>query len=150
MKIVVDTNIVFSAILNTNSRIAQILIYENPKFQFYSCDYLRIEILRHQDKLLKLTRLSVDELSELQNFITHNITFINEHLLPNQLVTETQKQLENIDPFDVPFVALAKHLHAKLWTGDKKLYNPLKEQNFKNIISTPEMDVLINDFEQFL
>ncbi len=146
MKIVVDTNIVFSAILNTNSRIAQILIYENPKFQFYSCDYLQTEILCHRDKLLKLTRLSADELSELESFITHNITFINEHLLPEQLVEETQIQLQNIDPFDVPFVALAKHLNAKLWTGDKKLYSPLKEQNFQNIISTLEMNILIDDF----
>jgi predicted nucleic acid-binding protein len=147
VKIVVDTNIVFSAILNTNSRIAQVLIYQNPKFQFYSCDYLQTEILRHRDKLLKLTRLSADELTELESFITHNITFINEHLLPEQLVEETQIQLQNIDPFDVPFVALAKHLNAKLWTGDKKLYNPLKEQNFQNIISTLEMAVLIDGFE---
>jgi predicted nucleic acid-binding protein len=146
VKIVVDTNIVFSAILNTNSRIAQILIYQNPKFQFYSCNYLQIEILRHRDKLLKLTRLSADELTQLESFITHNITFINEHLLPIQLVEETQIQLQNIDLFDVPFVALAKHLNAKLWTGDKKLYNPLKEQNFQNSISTPEMAVLIDDF----
>jgi predicted nucleic acid-binding protein len=146
VKIVVDTNIVFSAILNTNSRIAQILIYQNPKFQFYSCDYLQAEILRHREKLLQLTRLTADELAELESFITHNITFINEHLLPQQLVDETQIQLQNIDPFDVPFVALAKHLNAKLWTGDKKLYNPLKEQNFQNIISTPEMAVLIEDF----
>ena len=72
MKIIVDTNIVFSAILNTNSRIAQILIYENPKFQFYSCDYLQTEILKHREKLLKLTNLSLGELLELENFITHN------------------------------------------------------------------------------
>ena len=146
MKIIVDANIVFSAILNTNIRIAQILIYENPKFQFYSCDYLQTEILKHTEKLLKLTNLSLGELLELENFITHNITFINEHLLPEKLIEETQILLQNIDPFDVPFVALANHLDAKLWTGDKKLYNPLKEQNFKNIISTIELSVLINDF----
>ena len=146
MKIIVDANIVFSAILNTNNRIAQILIYENPKFQFYSCDYLQTEILKHREKLLKLTNLSLGELLELENFITHNITFINEHLLPEKLIEETQILLQNIDPFDVPFVALANHLDAKLWTGDKKLYNPLKEQNFKNIISTIELSVLINDF----
>ena len=147
MKIVVDTNIVFSAILNTNSRIAQILIYESPKFQFYSCDYLQTEIIRHRDKLLKLTQLSAPELTELESYITHNITFINENLLPIQLVEETQTLLKNIDPFDVSFVALAKHLNAKLWTGDKKLYNPLNEQNFQNIISTLETAVLIDDFQ---
>ena len=146
MKIIVDANIVFSAILNTNIRIAQILIYENPKFQFYSCDYLQTEILKHREKLLKLTNLSLGELLELENFITHNITFINEHLLPEKLIEETQILLQNIDPFDVPFIALANHLDAKLWTGDKKLYNPLKEQNFKNLISTIELSVLINDF----
>ena len=146
MKIIVDANIVFSAILNTNIRIAQILIYENPKFQFYSCDYLQTEILKHREKLLKLTNLSAEELLELEKFITKNITFINEHLLPEKLIEETQILLQNIDPFDVPFVALANHLDAKLWTGDKKLYNPLKEQNFKNIISTIELSVLINDF----
>lgn len=146
MKIVVDTNIVFSAILNTNSRIAQILIYQNPKFQFYSCDYLQTEILRHHDKLVKLTQLTTNELAELESFITHNITFINEHLLPSKLVEETQIQLQHIDPFDVPFVALAKHLNAKLWTGDKKLYNPLKEQKFQNIISTQQMNLLIDGF----
>jgi predicted nucleic acid-binding protein len=147
VKIVVDTNIVFSAILNVNSRIAQILIYENPKFQFYSCDYLQIEILKHRDKLIKLTHLSEKELIELESFITHNITFINEHLLPKQLIEETQKLLKNIDPFDVPFVALSKHLNAKLWTGDKKLSIPLKEQNFQNSISTLELAILIEEDE---
>lgn len=145
MKIVVDTNIVFSGILNLNSKIAQILIYNNPAFQFYSCNYLQIEILRHQDKLLKLTKLTNKNLKELTNYITHNITFINENLLPQNLIEETQIQLENIDPFDVPFVALAKHLNAKLWTGDKKLYHPLKAQNFKNIITTDEMAMIIAD-----
>jgi predicted nucleic acid-binding protein len=67
--------------------------------------------------------------------------------LPQHIVEETQFQLQNIDPFDVPFVALAKHLDAKLWTGDKKLYNPLKELNFQNIISTTEIALLIEDLE---
>jgi predicted nucleic acid-binding protein len=143
VKIVVDTNIVFSAILNANSKIAQILLFANPKIKFYSCDYLQTEILRHRDKLLKLTKISIDELTELENFITHNITFINDHLLPESLIQETELLLKNIDPFDVPFIALSTHLNAKLWTGDKKLYNPLKEQNFNNIISTQELLILI-------
>lgn len=147
MKIIVDTNIVFSAILNTNSHIAQILIYENPKFQFYSCYYLQTEILRHRDKLLKLTNLSEEELLELENFITHNITFINENLLPEQILIETKNLLKNIDLFDVPFVALSTHLNAKLWTGHKKLYNPLKELKFQNIITTSEISYLIEELE---
>jgi predicted nucleic acid-binding protein len=36
MKVVVDTNIVFSAILNDNSSIGQILLYSGESIYFYS------------------------------------------------------------------------------------------------------------------
>jgi len=51
MKIIVDTNIVFSAILNSNSRIGKILLNSKGHFQFFSCNYLWIEIQRHRNKL---------------------------------------------------------------------------------------------------
>ncbi len=40
MKIIVDTNIVFSAILNSNSRIGKILLNSKEHFQFFTCNYL--------------------------------------------------------------------------------------------------------------
>ena len=39
MKIVVDTNIIFSAILNTNGKIGDLLLNSDDVFQFYSPDY---------------------------------------------------------------------------------------------------------------
>ncbi len=50
-KIIIDTNIVFSALLNINSRIGQILINGNKSFDFYSPDYIRQEIFEHQRKI---------------------------------------------------------------------------------------------------
>ena len=147
MKIIVDTNIVFSGILNSSSKIGKILINSKDHFQFYSCEYLREEILRHRNKLLKLTKLSDNDLSELENLITKNITFINESLLPKELLQKTQILLENIDPDDTPFVALTKHLEGKLWTGDKQLYNGLKVKRFKSIISTDELSSLFDKLE---
>ena len=55
MKIVVDTNIVFSAILNTQSRIGQILINGSEYFDYYSVGLLKLEILKHKLKILKFT-----------------------------------------------------------------------------------------------
>ena len=147
VKIIVDTNIVFSGILNSSSKIGKILINSKDHFQFYSCEYLREEILRHRNKLLKLTKLSDNDLSELENLITKNITFINESLLPKELLQKTQILLENIDPDDTPFVALTKHLEGKLWTGDKQLYNGLKVKRFKSIISTDELSSLFDKLE---
>ena len=148
MKIIVDTNIVFSAILNSNSRIGKILLNSKEHFQFFSCNYLRIEIQRHRNKLLKLTKLSEDKLSELQELITQHITFIDERLIPQDLLVKTETQLKAIDPDDTVFVALTKHLEGKLWTGDLQLYNGLKAKRFKDIILSSELSLLLNDLER--
>jgi len=57
MKIVVDTNIVFSGILNSNGTIGRLLIRHKPHFEFYACDFLNAELIKHRSKLIKLTGL---------------------------------------------------------------------------------------------
>ncbi len=47
MKITVDSNIVFSAILNTKSNIGQLLTIGNKHFIFYTVDLLKTEIYNH-------------------------------------------------------------------------------------------------------
>ena len=37
MKVVVDTNIVFSTLLNTNGRLANLLLQPHPLVRFYTC-----------------------------------------------------------------------------------------------------------------
>ncbi|MDI9366475.1 MAG: PIN domain-containing protein [Flavobacterium sp.] len=117
-------------------------------FNFYSCDYLRTEINRHRNRLLKLTKLSENELAELESLVTHNITFIDERLLPQDLLKQTEILLKAIDPNDTPFVALTKHLEGKLWTGDMQLYNGLKTKRFKDILTTAELSILLDDLER--
>ena len=148
MKIIVDTNIVFSAILNSNSRIGKILLNSKEHFQFFTFNYLRTEIQRHTNKLLKLTKLNDVQLSELKELITQHITFIDERLIPQDLLIKTETQLKAIDPADTVFVALTKHLEGKLWTGDLQLYNGLKAKRFKDIILTSELSLLLDDLEQ--
>lgn len=148
MKIIVDTNIVFSAILNSSSRIGKILLNSKAHFQFYTCDYLRIEIQRHRNKLLKLTKLPDNDLTELEGLVIHNITFIDERLLPQKLLLQTETLLKSIDPNDTPFVALTTHLEGKLWTGDVQLYQGLKSKRFKDIILTADLSLLLDDLER--
>lgn len=148
MKIVVDTNIVFSAILNSTGRIGQILITSKSNFQFYSCVFLKTELIRHQDKLLKLTKLSIRELEELQDLITKNITFIHESLLPEKTIIAAEKLLIDVDLNDSVFVALTKNLKAKLWTGDKELIKGLKSKKFKDVFTTGEILEILEKIEK--
>jgi predicted nucleic acid-binding protein len=148
VKLVVDTNIVFSAILNSTSKIGKILLSSNNHYKFYSCDFLRVELLKHHNKLIKLTDLSSGELEELVSLVTQNITFINENLIPSKTIKATEKLLADIDLSDTPFVALTKHLKAKLWTGDKEIYTKLRNKNFKDIITTTELSELLDKLER--
>ena len=54
MKIVVDTNIIFSALLNSNGTIGDLMFNSNKTFELYSCSYMRYEIFKHWERLKRL------------------------------------------------------------------------------------------------
>ncbi|QPH39694.1 PIN domain-containing protein [Pedobacter endophyticus] len=147
MKIIVDTNIVFSAILNSNSLIGKIILNSKHHFQFFTCNYLKIEIQRHRHKLLKITKLTNSELFELEELFTHKIKFIDERLILKNTLIETEAQLKTIDPSDAVFVALTKQLKGKLWTGDMQLCRGLRAKGFNDIILTAELATLLSSLK---
>ncbi|MFN4084172.1 MAG: PIN domain-containing protein [Bacteroidia bacterium] len=142
MRIVEDTNIVFSAILNIDSNIAKLLILYSHKFEFYTCDFLKIEIAKHKDKILKITGFTDNEFYEIEFLVTKNIHFFNHLLISEEIMNETTDLIIKTDIYDVPFVALTKYLNASLWTGDKKLFKALNKNKFIKTISTEQL--LIN------
>jgi len=139
MKLIVDTNIVFSAILNSQSWIGQILLHPDDSLIFFSPIFLRKEILNHKQKIKQFTKLSEIEMEELIDLIYSKINFIDEKLIPKTILKTADELTREIDFDDAIFIALANHLNCKLWTGDKKLMNFLKMNGFKRIISTNEL-----------
>ena len=148
MKIIIDTNIAFSSILNSKGKIGKILFHSKGHFNFYSTSDLKIEMLKHRNKLLKLTGLTISELEELELITTKKITFISEELIPQKHLLFAENLLADIDPDDTTFVALAKHLKAKLWTGDKELIMGLKAKKFNDVITTQELSDLLDKLER--
>ena len=92
-----------------------------------------------------MTKLTEESLTELEMLVTQNITFIDERLLPRELLLNTEVLLQLIDQNDTPFVALTRHLGGKLWTGDMELYNGLKATGFNEILTTTELFLLPDD-----
>jgi len=148
MKIVVDTNIVFSGILNQKSRIGKVLIGEHKFFNFYSCYYLQKELINHYSKISHIAKKSIDRIIEIEKCLTKNIKFINENIIPKTIILESEKLVKDVDFDDIFFVALTKHLNAKLWTGDYKLIDSLKSKGFTQIIKTHEILSLIEKFKR--
>lgn len=144
MKIVIDTNIIFSVLLNSNNTIGDILFNSNKEFTFYSCNYMRFEIQQHWDKLLKISKLTDEQLLTAYTRVLSQIQFINEEIIPTEIWLAAEKITSDVDIDDIDFVALARFLKASLWTGDKVLYNGLKKNGFKRILNTSEILAIRN------
>jgi predicted nucleic acid-binding protein len=143
MRIIVDTNIAFSAVLNSNSLIAKIILQPKSKLHFYSTDLLLSEIDEHKDKLMRLAEFSDFELNKSISLIVSKIRFINANLIPSNILISTQDFLKDIDIDDTEFVALTNHIHGRLWSGDKVLQNGLVKKGWTKFISTNELYQII-------
>lgn len=139
MKIVVDTNIIFSTLLNSNSTLGDILFNSDKYFEFYSCGYMRYEIQKHWEKLKKISKLSEEQLQVSYTQVLTKLKFVNEEIIPAETWLASEEITKGIDIDDIDFVALTKFLKATLWTGDKVLYNGLKKISFKKLLNTKEI-----------
>jgi predicted nucleic acid-binding protein len=139
VKIIVDTNIIFSALLKTQTIFGQIIFNSEGIFEFYSPYYLRTEIKKHWDRIKKVSKLSDQQLEESYNSLLTKINFINEEIIPQKIWEESEKITKGTDLDDTDFVALTKLLKGKLWTGDLQLKDGLKRRGFRNVLTTNDI-----------
>lgn len=143
-KIIVDTNIIFSCLLNSQGTIGDIIFNSENILEFYSNQYMRFEIRKHWNKLLKISKLTDDELQIAYDRMLTKLTFINEELIPKNDWEKAETLLIDIDLDDADFVALTRHLKGSLWTGDKPLYEGLKAKCFRTVYNTQDIMKLRN------
>ncbi len=139
MKIIVDANIVFSGILNTNGKIADLLINSHKHFDFIAPNFLRTEIKKHHVRLAKISKLSLEQVKEAEKQLCNEITFVEENKLKESVWRNAQKLTDDVDPKDVVYVAFSKHFRCKIWSGDKSLMKGLAKKDFHNFITTEEL-----------
>lgn len=126
--IIVDTNILFSALLNADSKFAEILL--NPHYHFHACDLLYIELFSLKEKLVKYSRLEPHQVIELLSLFLKRIRFFKEEHIAQEHLQRAYELCKEIDKNDTQHVALTLELDGLLWTGDKKLVRGLKERGF--------------------
>lgn len=128
--VVIDTNLVFSALIPKASKIRELLF--DDKIKFLAPNYLISEIYKHKNKLTKISKLNEDEFYQLFNGIIEKIQFI-----PVDFIGIESRQLaydlcKDVDVKDTPFIALAIDFNIPVWTGDIKLKDGLKAKGFIN------------------
>lgn len=137
--IVIDTNIVFSAVLNSTGKIGDLLMNSEGVLRFFGCDFLREELDENHEKLKKISGLSDQQIAESKARIFSRITFINTLLIPSSIYLEAESLVADIDPDDTEHVALNLYLQSRLWSGDKKLHQGLRLKGVSWILSTDEL-----------
>jgi predicted nucleic acid-binding protein len=126
--VVVDTNILFSALLRDRSGFAEALL--NSGRRFFICEQALVEIFRRKEKLAKLSQLSEDDIAKLYLALLRQISLHKEDLITRGNWAKAYALCRDIDETDTPHVALTLELDGLLWTGDKKLKDGLRLKGF--------------------
>ncbi|MFQ5710985.1 MAG: PIN domain-containing protein [Candidatus Geothermarchaeales archaeon] len=134
MKLILDTNILISALIK-DSAVRKALL--NPVFEFYLPEFSLEEIEEHMDLIAARSRLSKEEI-----YLVLNMLLVNIHIVPSEQILrkyeEADRLMGKIDKKDVPFIASALSIpNEGIWTEDKHFLKQKRVKIWctKNIIS---------------
>ncbi len=144
MIVIVDMNILFSAVISRNGRIAKLLTDPVLPMQRISCHYSFVELFKHQPKIVKYAKKPVDEVIDDLYTVLSSIQIYNESLIDGHHWQEAARLTEGVDSFDVNYVALALYTGGWLWTGDKPLTEHLRAMGFDRVVNTHELSQMLN------
>ncbi|MCX6249674.1 MAG: PIN domain-containing protein [Bacteroidetes bacterium] len=101
MRIIVDANIIFSAILSTDGKIGDILLNSHNVFEFISPHFLKEEIRKYYKKIIRISGYSSSELLDIEDKVYKPISFISEVHIPLSIRISSEHLVKEIDPKDV-------------------------------------------------
>tara|TARA_Y100000310_G_scaffold332587_1_gene408467 strand:+ start:158 stop:574 length:417 start_codon:yes stop_codon:yes gene_type:complete len=132
MKIILDSNILFSALIKDS--ITRKLILEYEEF-FLFPEFIFEELTKYKLVLVKKSKMNEEDFNKLMNLILTKVLIVpNELLLPFK--EEALDIIKDIDLNDVIFIACGlAYRNSIIWSDDKKL----KKQNRIKILNTKEM-----------
>ena len=131
MQLVVDANVLFSALIKSGETRRILLLSEHD---LYAPEFMIEEFKKHLSELQKKTHLPKDKLSQyLETFLQ----LAEIKLVPFEEFKHEKEFAAKISPDkdDIAYLALALHLQFQLWSQDKRL----KKQNKIKVITTKEL-----------
>jgi predicted nucleic acid-binding protein len=126
--IIVDTNILFSALLKTQTSFADIVL--KTENNFFVCELVLVELFKHKEKIIKLSRLSEDEVIQLYQIYLKKLHLYKEELISFENRQRAYNLCHDIDKHDSAHVALTLELNGLLLTSDKILKTGLLSKGF--------------------
>jgi predicted nucleic acid-binding protein len=136
LRIIIDSNILFSALIKDSITRRIILDYED---QFLFPSYIFEEIEKYKNELLTKSKMKPKDFEDLLRTLLQKVIIIPKEVLIHYK-DDAYQIIKDIDPDDVTFIACAlAYSDSIVWSDDKKL----KQQSKVRIINTNEMYSLI-------
>jgi len=126
--VVVDTNILFSALLRTKASFAQTLLASDR--DFYVCECTVVELFQHKERIVTASRLSEEDVVRFFHTLLRRVDLFKEDLIAPDVRMQAWHLCSDVDETDTPHVALTLHLSGLLWTGDERLKRGLRRKGF--------------------
>ncbi len=131
MKLVVDTNIIISALIK-DSVSRKTITHINA--ELYTVGFSKIELLKHRDEILKKVNINVDELNLIMEKIFNKLIVLNDSIIKTKMA-EAKRIMGDIDQKDAPFIAAALVINSSIWSNDAHF---LKQKEVK-ILQTKDL-----------
>lgn len=137
MLLVVDANVVFSALIN-KGKVFKVfeLNHSLSMFEFVMPEYLFLELGKRIDKLLFQSKLSKEEIAKTFSLIKKQINPISSLTFLDKLSEAIELNFK-----DSPYIALALKLNCGIFSGDKGL----KKQDRAKVFSPSELLDMIEE-----
>ncbi len=130
MELVIDANIVISALISMSGKTRDLIFLGN--FSFFSPEYLMGEIEKYRGEVIKKSELDEDSFK-----FAAALLFSKIKLIPFSEFEKFIPEAKEVcpDPNDVEYIALALSKNISIWSDDKAL----KKQSEVKILSTTEL-----------
>ncbi len=130
MKLVIDANILFAALIK-GGLTAELII--SDVLQLFAPEFLLEEFSKYQAQILERTHRSKENFETFVQILKEYITFIPQK---NIILFLEKANAFSPDPKDSVYLALALALKSAVWSNDKKLK---EEQNHVKVLSTEDL-----------
>lgn len=116
MKLVVDTNVLISALIK-DSATREIMLF--PSLEYLLPEYALEELNLHKAAIARRSGLSSEGVDIILSILLENVTIIPASRI-KPFFKKAHEIIGSIDPSDVPFVALALAIENDgIWSNDK-------------------------------
>lgn len=133
MKLVIDTNILFS-FFKVYSYTRKLISNPVLNLELYSPKFTLKELEKYFEEINRKTKMNIGTFEFLKRFLPMFIKFVplEEY---RDFLEQAAKELITIDPNDVDFLALSLKLNCPIWSNDPHF----KKQSLIKAFSTKEL-----------